>query len=110
MGITGVSADEAMKTIQGSIAMTKAAWTNLLVGLADESADVNKLVGNLVESATYAIGNVGKRIAQVLPQISTALSSTFKGLQKTIIKTFQQIAPAAVKAITNVAQLIVPIL
>lgn len=110
MGITGVSAEEAMKTIQGSIAMTKAAWQNLLVAFADESADVNKLVGNLVESATYAIGNVGKRIAQVLPQISTALSSTFKGLQKTIIKTFQQIAPAAVKAITNVAQLIVPIL
>lgn len=110
MGITGVSAEEAMKTIQGSIAMTKAAWQNLLVAFADESADVNKLVSNLVESATYAIGNVGKRIAQVLPQISTALSSTFKGLQKTIIKTFQQIAPAAVKAITNVAQLIVPIL
>lgn len=110
MGITGVSAEEAVKTIQGSIAMTKAAWQNLLVAFADESADVNKLVGNLVESATYAIGNVGKRIAQVLPQISKALSSTFKGLQKTIIKTFQQIAPAAVKAITNVAQLIVPIL
>ena len=110
MGITGVSAEEAVKTIQGSIAMTKAAWTNLLIGLADESADVNKLVSNLVDSSTHAIGNVGKRIAQVLPQISTALSSTFKGLQKIIIKTFQQIAPEVIKAITNVAQLIVPIL
>lgn len=110
MGITGVSAEEAVKTIQGSIAMTKAAWTNLLIGLADESADVNKLVSNLVDSSTHAIENVGKRIAQVLPQISTALSSTFQGLQKTIIKTFQQIAPAVIKAITNVAKLIVPIL
>lgn len=110
LGITGVSYEEAIKTIQGSMAMTKAAWQNLLVGFADESADMMKLVSNLADSATAAIGNVGKRIAQILPQITMALFLTFTKLQKTIINTFKQIAPAAIQAITNLAKLIVPIL
>nr|DAF87936.1 MAG TPA: tail tape measure protein [Siphoviridae sp. ctNEy24] len=40
MGITGATADEAAKTIQGSVAMMKAAWTNWLVGLMDDNADI----------------------------------------------------------------------
>ena len=73
MGITGVSADEALGTIQGSAAMTKAAWQNLLVAFADESADVGKAVSNLSESVIAVVNNVGKRVAQILPTIAQGL-------------------------------------
>ena len=73
MGITGTSAEEAMKTIQGSTAMAKAAWQNLLVAFADEGADVGKAVSNLSESVIAVVNNVGKRVAEILPTIAQGL-------------------------------------
>ena len=55
MGITGTTAKEAATTIQGSIASAKAAWTNLQTGLADENADLDALVGELVDSVVTVI-------------------------------------------------------
>ena len=52
MGITGTTAKEAYETISGSLATTKAAWSNLLVGIADENADFPALINNFVESAS----------------------------------------------------------
>lgn len=74
MGITGTTAAEAEKTISGSIASTKAAWQNLLTGFADDEADLELLIGNLVESATTAVRNVVPRIAQILSGISQAMT------------------------------------
>lgn len=74
MGITGTTAEEAEKTISGSIASTKAAWQNLLTGFADDEADLELLIGNLVESATTAVRNVVPRIAQILSGISQAMT------------------------------------
>lgn len=74
MGITGTTAAEAEKTISGSIASTKAAWKNLLTGFADDEADLELLIGNLVESATTAVRNVVPRIAQILSGISQAMT------------------------------------
>jgi hypothetical protein len=39
MGITGTTAAEASSTIQGSASMMKAAWSNLVTGIADENAN-----------------------------------------------------------------------
>lgn len=74
MGITGTTAAEAEKTISGSIASMKAAWQNLLTGFADDEADLELLIGNLVESATTAVRNVVPRIAQILSGISQAMT------------------------------------
>lgn len=74
LGITGTTAAEAEKTISGSIAATKAAWQNLLTGFADDEADLELLIGNLVESATTAVRNVVPRIAQILSGISQAMT------------------------------------
>ena len=41
-GVLGKTAEEAMKTIQGSTKATKAAWTNLVTGIADDNADFDK--------------------------------------------------------------------
>ena len=73
MGITGTTAKEASETISGSLASTKAAWQNLLTGFADDSQDLNALVGNLVNSATTAVHNIVPRVAQILNGISGVL-------------------------------------
>lgn len=66
MGITGTTAEEAEKTISGSIAMTKAAWSNLVTGIADENADFEQLVNDFVES-------VGVTAENIIPRIQVAL-------------------------------------
>lgn len=40
IGITGTTAEEASTTIEGSLNMMKAAWTNLLTGVADDTANL----------------------------------------------------------------------
>ena len=85
MGIINASAQEALGTIQGSAAMTKAAWQNLLVAFADEGADVGKAVSNLSESAIALIGNVGNRVAEILPTIAEGLGQFVSEVSGTIV-------------------------
>ena len=59
-GIAGTTAREASTTIAGSIGMVKAAWENLVSGLADPEADISTLVTNLVDSVKVA----GKNLIQ----------------------------------------------
>lgn len=69
MDIAGTTQDEAAKTIEGSIAMTKAAWTNFLTGLADEDADMEQLTQNLVDSAMKAASNIIPRLGTIVGTI-----------------------------------------
>ena len=66
MGIYGTTALEAEKTISGSVASAKAAWSNLVTGVADDNADFEVLIDNFVESAGTAIKNILPRIDQSL--------------------------------------------
>ena len=75
MGITGTTALEAGRTISGSIGAMKSAWANLLTGLADGNADIEKLVDDLV---TTVVGdgtesNLGV-LGNVIPAVETALN------------------------------------
>ena len=77
MGITGTTASEAASTIEGSLSMMKAAWQNLVVGMADENANMEVLINNFVESTALAAQNLLPRIEQTLigiGQLITALS------------------------------------
>ena len=69
MGITGTTAKEAATTIQGSLSSMKSAWQNLVTGISDENANLEQLVGNFVDSAITAAGNIAPRIEQVLSGI-----------------------------------------
>lgn len=66
MGIYGTTALEAEKTISGSVASTKAAWQNLVTGIADDNADFEVLINNFVESAGTALENILPRVEQAL--------------------------------------------
>lgn len=73
MGITGTTAKEAATTIEGSVASAKSAWKNLVVGIADENADLDTLIGNFVDSVTTAGDNIIPRFEQILTGMGTAI-------------------------------------
>lgn len=75
MGIAGATALEAGTTIEGSVNSTKAAWQNLLTGLADGNADIGQLVDNLVTSIVGdgTEANLGV-LGNVMPAVKTALN------------------------------------
>lgn len=75
MGITGTTAKEAASTIQGSFGMVKAAWQNLVTGLADPDQDLGALVGNFTDSVVVAGNNLIPRIQELLPRIVEAVSA-----------------------------------
>ena len=89
MGITGTTADEAGRTIAGSAGAMKAAWQNLITGIADDNADFEGLIdnfvtslvgdgteqnlgvfGNLLPRIEVALGGVGDLIAKLAPYIA----------------------------------------
>jgi hypothetical protein len=80
MGITGTTQAEAAETISGSWNATKAAWENLVMGLADGNADIDKLFGNLTASAKNVVKNVGK----LFPGFLKNVGSLIRGIGSTI--------------------------
>lgn len=75
MGITGTTAKEAASTIQGSFGMVKAAWKNLVTGLADPDQNLGTLVGNFTDSIVVAGNNLIPRIQELLPRIVEAITT-----------------------------------
>lgn len=68
LGLFGNTQAEAFDTLSGSLSMAKASWSNLLTGMSDDTADMDKLIKNFVTS----VGAVGKNL---LPKVKTALES-----------------------------------
>lgn len=73
MGIAGNTAEEAGKTISGSVDAAKSAWQNWVNGLADENADVGQLTTNLVDAGMTALDNIAPAVQQALTGIKEAL-------------------------------------
>lgn len=85
MGIMGTTSKEASETIEGSANAMKAAWENFLTGMADENANFDKLVKNLVESIVTYIKNIGPRIVQTIPTLARGLTQLFTALGSMIV-------------------------
>ena len=103
MGITGTTADEAGRTISGSIASMKASWTNLLTGLADGNADISQLVNNLV---TSIVGDGTESNLGVLGNIMPAVKTALTGASKLV----SELIPAIVQEIPSIISENLPIL
>ena len=58
MGITGTTSKEASETISGSVNSMKAAWQNLLTGMANSQLDRGQLVKNFTDSIKTAAKNL----------------------------------------------------
>lgn len=66
MGITGTTALEASETISGSWASVGAAWKNLLVGISDDTQNLDVLINNFSESTVTAFLNIAERVPSIL--------------------------------------------
>ena len=93
----GTTAKEAATTIQGSVAATKAAFANLLVGIADDEQDFEKLVDDLVSSATTAAGNILPRVETIIGGIGKMISS-LSGVAADMIVDLSAYVPDLVEA------------
>ena len=101
MGITGTTAHEAATTIQGSLAMAKAAWQNLLTGLADGDQDLELLIDNLVDSVKIAADNVVPRFAAVFGGISDALAEIMPVISAELPGILSQLLPGLLNGATS---------
>ena len=95
MGIAGTSMNEALKTVEGSVNATKAAWKNWLEGLADPDQDMGALTENLLTAGTAVGENVLPRIAQLVATVVTTLPSLMgkigQAIQQAIPQVFDKI-------------------
>lgn len=73
-GIWGTTAEEASKTVEGSINMTKAAWQNFLteMGKPIDEADLAGRMQELIDSATTVIENVTPVIQRIIAALVAA--------------------------------------
>lgn len=101
MGITGTTAKEAATTIQGSVNMTKAAWQNLVVGIADDTQDFDVLVNNFVESVTTAGNNILPRVEIALKGVGTLVEKLAPIIAKTVPNIVSTTLPSMIKAGTS---------
>ena len=123
-GVLGKTAEEAMKTIQGSTNATKAAWTNLVTGIADDNADFDKLVSDFVDSVGAMFDNllpriitslegVGELIPKLfeilnehLPELIEGLQNILNSLMTSIVEILPQMAPFITQILLTIVQLI----
>ena len=85
MGIMGTTSKESSQTIEGSANAMKAAWENLLTGMADENVDFDKLVQNFVDSIVTYVGNIGPRIVQTIPKLASGLAQVVSEIGSMIV-------------------------
>ena len=96
LGITGTTAKEASTTIQGSAASMKAAWSNLLTGLATDTKNFDKVIANFVESAKTTISNVLPVIKEIAQKIPTLIQELLPELISTVTEISTQLIPAII--------------
>lgn len=108
MGITGTTAKEASTTIEGSMNAMKSAWTNLLAGLSNPSANLGQLLTNLVDSANTAANNILKRIPPLVSGIGSAVTALLpqivSKIEYSIVPLIQSTLPTLIGAVQSVLQ------
>ena len=116
--ITDTTAKEASTTISGSLSAAKAAWANLVTGVADDNANFGQLISNFVDSATTAASNIIPRVevalngaAKLIESLVPPIMAELPGLIETVLPQLAQSAVNIVQTLvteisTNAAQLI----
>lgn len=114
MEIYGTTANEASTTISGSANAMKSAWKNLLTGMADDSANFEKLVGNFVDSLITSLYNLLPRIHNVIEgfgsMATTLLKEIIPKLLPIIVDSIYEMIPTLVDSVKIVIQSILNVL
>lgn len=107
MGITGTTAREASTTIQGSMNQAKAAWSNLMVGVADDNADFDLLINNLVDSVVTASKNLAPRIEVALSGVGKLITGLAESLLPKILKRLPKFANSILPVVADLLTTVV---
>lgn len=110
MDITGTTAKEASTTISGSIGSAKAAWQNLLTGIADGNQDIGPLVTNLFESLSTVADNIVPRIEQSLQTIPQVVTNIAPNLMSKAVELIETLLPAVINGAVSLFNAAVEVL
>lgn len=102
-GLSGYAAGEAADTIQGSVASMKSAWKDLLTAFADEEADLESKIDNLVTSAGNVYQNIEPRIIKVVQGIADFANLVVPKIIDTIGTNAPMLLEAAVSIVGTLA-------
>lgn len=107
MGITGTTAKEASDTIAGSAGSIKAAWDNLVTGLADKDADLSKLIGDVVESAKVMLQNIIPVAKQAITGIGNFISEVAPIIAEELPALVDDVLPSLLEAAGSLLQAVI---
>ena len=98
MGITGTTAKEAATTIEGSVGMMKAAWDNLLVGIANENGDLGSLIYEFAHTVEIAASNILPRVEIILGGISQLIADMGPIIAQALPDMISAVLPSLISA------------
>lgn len=98
LGIAGTTSKEAATTIEGSLNSAKAAWENLVVGMADDNADFDTLVQNFVDTASTAVENMLPRIEIALTGLGQLIEKLLPVIVQKVPEIIMQTLPGLINA------------
>lgn len=98
MGIAGTTALEASETISGSASSMSAAWQNLVTGLSDDTADMDKLINDFVDSAVTAADNLVPVIETALTGLGTLVEKLAPIISERLPSFIQTVLPSLISA------------
>ena len=108
LGITGTTAKEASTTISGSANAMKAAWSNMMVGMADDSQNFDQLLDNLLYSIEVFAGNIIPRVetslmgvATLIDRLAPIIIERLPGLASTLLPQLLKTAGSIVGALAS---------
>lgn len=105
--ITGTTAKEASTTISGSLSAAKAAWANLVTGVADDNANFGQLISNFVDSATTAASNIIPRIEVALNGAAKLIESLIPPIMAELPSLIETVLPQLAQSAVNIVQTLV---
>ena len=100
-GVWGKTADEASKTILGSMNMTKAAWSNFISGLSKDGADIDGLIDKVVNSALKFGENITPIIMRAIKSITKALPKIVDYIGKELPSLVNELLPSLIEAVNT---------
>ena len=109
MGITGTTAKEAEATISGSIGMLKSSFQNLITGLGDADADIDKLCDNVVNSFNSVVKNITPVVRNLAKTVPNALEGILDAIPQ-IIETGVELLTALVENLPEIITTICEVL
>ena len=98
MGIAGTTAEEAEKTISGSLGMVKASWADLMTSIAGDGKGMKQAVADLVSSVEIYAKNILPRVEETLYGISDVITGLAPVIIEALPRLINKVGPGIAQA------------